>query len=1183
MSKALLIKSDSGEKTGGVQGQWNPMDDATSYIEGIDTGKVLDDLTADKLAILISGVPTPWARAKLFKFALRAGAVNDANITKSGLDQFYESLRGEWRGLLAIIALFQDRVRFSDPIIMNTKGDRYDISAAMGRMLFDDKLFWSDPVELNKGGNVQPFIQLIYYENHLVGATSPFTGVFTGVHYDLGDDAKDINWYRNGKLEDPVRYLDQDQVQKMYLFLNNINNNIFKKKVANAPESKDGYETAINAATRKSIDIQGFKVMCSKYLEDVNQKAANEQYTLRQQGPIAKYGNLKAPFSILFESDVPVYMKPDFTFTYSKGGDCILIGDIQELLSNDNFVIGWTESADPRQKLQDAPVYYVKVKDLQANSTFYFTIPLSEKGLNIFHSILPDILDYQSGGMQRGNTRLIAHITDKGKLAVQLQVEIDGHPVSLNVREYDIQWVQEPWHVILWPNFISDKWTKYYLYTEFTEDKNVLFKPFFQVNGSLVHRNLVDEPEKKEFTLFVPKDYNNEQDKQEQTGVECSYLVKYPKGQVDSSSHAYSIFQSNTPIVGLSAETYLNGLAVHAGYLVLKINDQNVRDLTKVSPVCSNATVGFDFGSNNTCVFYTDSSLESHPVKFQNFREVLVGIEHTDMHRDADPDELLFLSNYVGPNTENGQFKSWLHEHDSRYLSDSNTSDEIAGGVPVNRPNIIVENMTRYDITTQVGILHYNMKWLDDDAGFPKKESFLKNIWLQTCAYLYQNRILPRFIHWSYPGSMMSHDYDRLGNVFEQKLVNPLKDVKIFVNADENGNYIGHSELNNQGMLKQLPLITEAEAVCNFARKNIGLVSNRLLLGIDVGGSTSDILILGKDNSDPRLFRESSVRLAAGAFFNAVTESDTFRKALVAFVNSGKTEVHVNHIDDIADGANKAKAPFYLNSIFDQLKDNEYETFYNFIATYPGAKFVFTIPAFVTGVLLYYSGMLIGKVIKDHNLNEVNGIDLAVFNKGGRLFHWLRAYPNARVATEYYTDCLNAGLHAVCDKYMDMNYRSDAEQFNKSEVARGLCDFDYNAFNDPLQEGESSDICGEVGVKLVSPDQAPKELAIDDELNGSFFGPSQLYLDFSSTANFQQFFDIFASFVSEKTALYPNVENALRDELKNLPSTIEREIQKDTEYRKAQRASGNFNYHQPIFIVEATSFLGKLIEKIFNR
>ena len=57
MSKALLIKSYTTLTTG-TQGNWNDLTMASSYIQGIQTGKILEDVTADKIAALISGVPT---------------------------------------------------------------------------------------------------------------------------------------------------------------------------------------------------------------------------------------------------------------------------------------------------------------------------------------------------------------------------------------------------------------------------------------------------------------------------------------------------------------------------------------------------------------------------------------------------------------------------------------------------------------------------------------------------------------------------------------------------------------------------------------------------------------------------------------------------------------------------------------------------------------------------------------------------------------------------------------------------------------------------------------------------------------------------------------------------------------------------------------------------------------------
>ena len=122
-------------------------------------------------------------------------------------------------------------------------------------------------------------------------------------------------------------------------------------------------------------------------------------------------------------------------------------------------------------------------------------------------------------------------------------------------------------------------------------------------------------------------------------------------------------------------------------------------------------------------------------------------------------------------------------------------------------------------------------------------------------------------------------------------------------------------------------------------------------------------------------------------FFDAIIKSDTFRQALVNFHEGSQRSVYVSNIKDVL--TEPKKAPYYLNNIFDQLKTPEdYDNFYDAINI--DAKFAFTIPAYVTGLLLFYSGMLIGKTIKENNLTQIERVDILSFGKGGRIFHWLR-------------------------------------------------------------------------------------------------------------------------------------------------------------------------------------------------
>lgn len=376
--------------------------------------------------------------------------------------------------------------------------------------------------------------------------------------------------------------------------------------------------------------------------------------------------------------------------------------------------------------------------------------------------------------------------------------------------------------------------------------------------------------------------------------------------------------------------------------------------------------------------------------------------------------------------------------------------------------------------------------------------------------------------------------------------------------------------------------ITEAEAVCSFAlsNDNFGLNNNNMFLGIDVGGSTSDILLLAKNplkGNQASLYRESSVRLAAGVFFDTVINSEDFRQALLNFHESKCTKVYVANIQEIV--REKSKAPYYLNSIFDQLRDeDDYGKFYNSIAD--NAKSVFTIPAYVTGLLLYYSGMLIGKTIKDNNLDNITRIDVLSFGKGGRLFHWLRNAVANSTTIEYYRTCLNAGAKRIINRDLDVKYRDEIEIDNKAEVAKGLCDMqDLNKmFTD-----NHRDICGEVGIHFTNSQGTSRELSPTEELSGEYFDNGMNYFDFAKMECFEEFFNIFINFVSVKTKLC-TTDNELREDLADLPNRVSSFICQDSEYKSAKRKANNgskFAYHQPLLIAEGSCFLEKtLIKKI---
>ncbi len=1151
MGKAKLIKSTEGTKSN-PEGKWYVHDQIKPFIQGIIAG----DLDINQVSsTLISGVPTPWARAKIFWFAFDYLQRQDANITTSGLIDFYGILRDEWKGIIALLALFPDRVSFSSPIYMNPKDKNlFEISGAFGRMLLDDKDIWTDQIAKQHNPDELPYIQLLRYNGQVIGGTSPFSIIFPAIEYGSLKHASDIPWFRNSKFEDPMKFLDKDKTQKLYLFLKNINANF-----AN-------YEDNINVSLQnnKRLDLSGLKAYLRKWQKDIELKEGN----LQKNGTVAKYPNLAMPYKALLASVQKVYQLTTGEFTFDRPVDESLIkaelSDLQNILKDDKKIIGWFESSDRKNPLSKAAVYYLKINDVRdtENPTKYFALPLSMEGIQMFTQQLGNLVSHHDPKFD-----IVGKISEQGNLIVDLTVAIDGQPYKLNSKEYEIEWTTINNKVIMWPDFISDNWDAYYLYSEYPLNvQGIKFVPFFK-RGQEQKIITVERAHGDKIIKSVV--YSNSLDGDLQDGkLDITQLVTYPAGQVPQEMHKYEVLKSNRPIAGLEIRIENAGKSQLAGYLVVKnpgdetMGDKKIADFTTEN-ITKEAIVGIDFGSNNSCVHYTLKSGANNgaqPIEFKNRRLALVGID-AESGATAERDELLFFSN---ESTINGQIKSWLHEHDIRYIG-AHKDKEIAGGVAVNEKNILVKEMDREKITTQAGILNYNMKWLSDIAGLAKKTAYLKALWLSICADLYAQKCLPTELRWSFPGSMSSTDLNQYTAIYNGQLpaITPILESSTGV------------RLRPTSILEQ----TEAESVCKYAlSRDIGL-NNNLFLGIDVGGSTSDILLLAKDiNADnaPRLYKQSSVRMAAGVFFDAVIKSTRFRKAIFNY-HQGQKRIKVENIHEIQSEGHKA--PFYLNSVFDQLTDDDFSTFYSFIAR--EASFAYAIPAYVTGLLVFYAGKLSAKTIKENNLSAVREVHLMPFGKGGRLFHWLQTIPGSSSTNAYYEECFRKGFGDGAEA-IRLVYRNDISKDNKSEVSKGLAVDTELTYDRNVRF--TSDIFAEKNIRYLRSGQFiefdENEVVSDEyfEKIGQFEFPERL-------ENFETFLRIFIDFVGHKAGLVRDIA-VLENRSKELTSRLSAFIENDPEYKKARNTkqqTNRFEYRFPILIAEGLCYLEQiLIPEIFK-
>jgi hypothetical protein len=132
--------------------------------------------------------------------------------------------------------------------------------------------------------------------------------------------------------------------------------------------------------------------MVSKWVDEIKKVAKSS--TLSEVGPVPKFKILESPFKELFKFDLPVYFYQNkFTYTAPADAAGIQIPDVQDLLSDDDYIIGFPEG-DANHRLSDASVYYLKVEDKSNQQMWYFTVPLSELGVTIFRTRMGSLLGY---------------------------------------------------------------------------------------------------------------------------------------------------------------------------------------------------------------------------------------------------------------------------------------------------------------------------------------------------------------------------------------------------------------------------------------------------------------------------------------------------------------------------------------------------------------------------------------------------------------------------------------------------------------------------------------------------------------------------------------------------------------------------------------------------------------------
>lgn len=817
-TKNVLISS--GVTPSGSEYKWNSIGDFikefTSTIGVNATNKDDKDTPKPNISNAVSGLPSAFARANMFTYALNSPAVQGPT---SGLNSFYAVLLDEWKGLVSSFVLETNTTAFQVKRVWLVYSDHdgtlertdhlYEPRGAFGNSLFNRKQLWENQNEIgDPARNKKPFIDIIYYNGQVVGGTSPESLVFTSPGYKFeGNDLNKVFIGENtGKYTDPLNAqgkLSTVELNKLFVYVNKLTQKV-TPFYAKYSKSKDLWP-------HDKID-QNIGQFLGNWMAKIKEYAANNGISLDSSvKPEVTCFELE-PFKTLFNSVNQYYANYQGSiFTEEDSGrdnDCIAFKLEDLLLNPDSSTIAKIDVDD----ISHLPINALEV-DFNGHK-LYFTIPLSPLGLRVFQreGKLESLINGK-GGANKSSLIALYNANDN-LLNVKLELwKDDGTliapigPISYKLTTVGADALGFK-QMVLWPNFVSNNWGKYYLYSEMPHNSPTGWQAY-PIMGNIDEINnvveLLDRQTGKKIglkdTQLPATEFGFVRLAENGNGQEG--LGKLLVGNIKTlSNFKYEIYESSKPIRGIE----LGHSGKSAGFIFIKYaGTESSSHVTIVPPNRNlNATkLGMDFGSNNSCIAYYDGT-ESQILQFKNRRISFFTSDNNQNESNkvnpADAFEMLFFQN---DEPMSNKIKSVLTLHDETRLEDDKghgnknqlLDEAVKGGFSCYESNIAIEDSTSnrhilglQRIPDQKVQMVYNMKWSSDKREESHKKAFIKSILLQTYAELFMRKegpMFPKNLAWAYPAAMSNSRIQDYSNEIWQKVkdCNPLVNI---TSADTN-------------------------------------------------------------------------------------------------------------------------------------------------------------------------------------------------------------------------------------------------------------------------------------------------------------------------------------------------------------------------------------------------------------
>lgn len=767
-SKPLVISVQPKSVPNGGPNEWRDM---TAQIHVFTRDIITPDITSDAdVAAMVSGIPTVFARANMFNTALSYASSIKGNT--SALNQYYLGLVDEWRGAIACIALDSNAIDvrtielgYSDGKDYKDTANIYEPKGAFGNMLFERKQAWCSQ-KASQNQKVVPFINVIKINGKVVAGTSPDTLLFTSANYKL-EQGKPYVDVTTGKFTDPQKSnLTAEQWLSLYAYVDNL----IKKIPALA-----NYYTP--AGQKSLVDYSNVSQNLTTWLKEIKDNILRKGYDLEKASALP-VNSFKEPFDKIFNFTDELYAL-NGVISQIDGENKIIFNPEKLLLEKTAEIaripLGMEYSRNP-EKLSELSIYVLKASRLGKDGYAFFALPLSELGIKVFGQNIGVLLGQDRTGTSIKSQLQASFDELNNTLDVKLAIITDDNKTKAINVTYKVR--SEMIHkkdLVLWPNFISKQWNRYFFYSEIphnvhSEDCPFRAVPFVGDENDDFFNVIKDED--NNFMYLADNGHVIEDDR---TKAKLHIVADH---RVADSKYQYEIYESAHPFKGVKLTTTTK----ESGYILIRYSQNGGTRMPwnrlGDSRELRDAHLGIDFGSTNTSVAYYDTVKRENPqgITFTDLRVSLL----CDMHGKETPitiENSLFF--FQGQKLTSNAIKSILALQDFKRFpknaSESTlTKKEVSGGFPCFCKNLPVTSIQDDKINVEFingtgtnATLIHNMKWSDQESDKAHKTAFLSSLLLQIYAQLFTDDVVPVKLKWSYPSAMgdsLVKDYDQIWN-----------------------------------------------------------------------------------------------------------------------------------------------------------------------------------------------------------------------------------------------------------------------------------------------------------------------------------------------------------------------------------------------------------------------------------